>query len=86
MDHSLPERAGLTPATLDALLEGVIRQHKAKVVGWMRDEPGCWGFLAGQAVVACRGQLSRPLTEAERRMVWDRLWRWLEEIKAQVLG
>ena len=85
-DHSPPGRAGLTPATLDALLEGIVRSHKAKVVGWLRDEPGCWGFLAGQAVAASRKQLDRPLTEAERRLVWDRLWRWLEEIKAQVTG
>ncbi|MBM3941984.1 MAG: hypothetical protein FJ316_03490 [SAR202 cluster bacterium] len=83
-DPSPPGRAGLTPSTLDALLEGVVRNHKAKVIGWLRDEPGCWGFLAGQAVTECRRQLGRPLAEAERRMVWDRLWWWLEQIKAGV--
>ena len=86
MDYSPPGPAGLTPATLDALLEGIIRAHKAKVVGWLRDEPGCWGFLAGQAVAAGRAQLGRPMTQAERRQVWDRLWWWLEQVKAGVMG
>jgi hypothetical protein len=84
--HSVTQHNRLSSDILDSLLTGVIRDHKAKVVGWMRDEPGCWGFLAGQAVAACRREVGRPLTDAERRLVWDRLWRFLEEIKAQVLG
>jgi hypothetical protein len=86
VDHWPPGRAGLTPATLDALLEGVVREHKDRVVGWLKNEPGSWGFLAGQAVTACRRQLGRPLSQDERRVVWDRLWWWLEQIKAGVTG
>jgi hypothetical protein len=52
----------------------------------MRDEPGCWGFLAGQAVTACRAQTGRSLTDEERRLVWDRLWWLLETIKGRVLS
>ena len=52
----------------------------------MREEPGCWGFLAGQAVAACRRSLDRPLEDAERRLVWSRLWSLLETIKLRVLG
>ncbi len=74
----------LSVETLDPLLTGVIREHQEKVVGWMRDEPGCWGFLAGQSVTACRRHLDRPLAEAERRLVWSRLWWWLENIKTRV--
>ncbi len=76
----------LTAETLDPLLGGVIREHKEKVVGWIRDEPGCWGFLAGQAVAACRRHVDRPLEEAERRLVWSRLWWLLENIKSRVAG
>ena len=40
--------------TLDSLLSGIIRDNREKVAGWMVGEPGCWGFLAGKAVAACR--------------------------------
>lgn len=72
--------------TLAPLLADVVREHKEKVVGWMRDEPGCWGFLAGQAVSACRKQAGRSLEEAERKLVWDRLWWVLENIKREVMS
>jgi hypothetical protein len=71
---------------LDPILGQVIRDHKAKVVGWLKNEPGCWGFLAGQAVTATRQQAERSLTDTERRLVWDRLWWLLENIKREVAG
>jgi len=75
----------LNVEVLDPLLTQVVRSHQEKVIGWMRDEPGCWGYLAGQAVSACRTQADRPLEDAERRLVWDRLWWLLENIKQRVL-
>ena len=69
---------------LDPLLTQVVRNHQEKVIGWMRNEPGCWGYLAGQAVSACRAQAARPLEDAERRLVWNRLWGLLENIKQRV--
>ena len=69
---------------LDPLLTQVVRNHQEKVIGWMRNEPGCWGYLAGQAVSACRAQVARPLEDAERRLVWNRLWGLLENIKQRV--
>ena len=72
--------------SLDPVLTDVIRDNREKVVGWMLDQPGCWGFLAGKAVTACRQQAGRPLSDAERRWVWHRLWRWLEELKRQSLS
>lgn len=76
----------LTVEDLDPALTSVIRDNQEKVAGWLRDEPGCWGFLAGKAVAACRQQAGRPLTGPERRLVWSRLWWWLEHIKQEVRG
>lgn len=58
-----------------------IVEHPEKVAAWLRNEPGSWGFLAGQAVVAYRRMLGRSLTEAERRVVWDRMWRALLAVR-----
>ena len=82
----MPESRSLTLETLDPILTEVVQEHRDKVIGWMREEPGCWGFLAGQAVSACRRSLDRPLQDAERRLVWSRLWSLLETIKLRVLG
>ena len=70
---------------LDALLVSVLQNHREKVVGWLRDEPGSWGFLAGQGVRACREAAGRSLTDAERRRVWSRLWQLLTQLKAQIV-
>jgi hypothetical protein len=78
--------AQLEVESLDPVLVGIVREHQDRVVGWMRDQPGCWGFLAGQAVAACRAHTGRSLTGEERRLVWDRLWRLLESIKGRVLS
>jgi hypothetical protein len=80
------ESASLTLKTLDPVLTSIIREHSDRVIGWIRDEPGCWGFLAGQAVAGCRRELGRSLEELERRLVWDRLWWLLETIKKDVQG
>ena len=82
----MEESPSLTLKTLDPILTSLVREHRGKVVGWMQDEPGCWGFLAGQAVAACRRELGRSLEELERRLVWDRLWWLLETIKQGVAG
>ena len=76
---------GLGPENIDPILADVIRQNQEKVAGWMQGQPGCWGFLAGIAVTASRQQIGRSLQDQERRMVWHRLWWWLEQIKGQVL-
>lgn len=70
---------------LDSLLVTVIRENREKVVGWIRDEPGSWGFLAGKAVRACREQKGEPLTDLERRMVWHRMWQLLTQLKEQTV-
>jgi hypothetical protein len=62
----------------------VITSDKDKVISWVRGEPGSWGFLAGKAVTAYRTELDRSLTEKERQIVWERLWSFLENLKAQL--
>ena len=70
--------------SLDDLLSTVIRANREKVAGWLRDEPGSWGFLAGQAVLACRQRKGEALTDSERRLVWHRLWQLLTRLKEGV--
>ncbi len=70
--------------SLDRVLVNVITSDKDKVISWVREEPGSWGFLAGKAVTACRTELERSLTEKERQIVWARLWSFLENLKAQL--
>ena len=82
----MPEVEALQVDHLDPVLARIIGDHQDKVVGWMRDEPGCWGYLAGQAVAGCRKQVGRSLSEQERQMVWSRLWWVLENIKREVAG
>ena len=70
--------------SLDRVLVNLITSDKDKVISWVREEPGSWGFLAGKAVTAYRVELERSLTEKERQIVWSRLWSFLENLKAQL--
>ena len=70
--------------TLDPVLRQVIGEHREKALAWMGRERGAWGFLAGQGVAATRRHLGRQLTDAERRMVWSRLWWWLEQLQIRL--
>ena len=71
---------------IDPILAEVVNDNQDKVVGWMKGEPGAWGFLAGQAVATVRSRADRKLEDAERRLVWSRLWWWLEQVKARTFG
>ena len=66
-------------AAIIRLLQGVADANPEQVAGWMRDEPGQWGFLAGQAVLTVRRLLGRSLEYAERRWVWHQMWLVLQE-------
>ena len=79
--------AGPRPFTLeelDPVLRQVLSDHSEKTLAWMRREPGAWGYLAGQGVVATRRLIGRQLSDPERRMVWSRLWWWLEQLKLRL--
>ncbi len=71
-------------AAVDQLLEGVADAHPERVDGWLRDEPGQWGFFAGQAVLAVRTLIGRSLEEPERRYVWHRMWLVLQKRRADL--
>ena len=78
----LPEP--LTLDTLDPVLRQVLSDNQEKTFAWMARERGAWGFLAGQGVAATRRYLGRQLTDSERRMVWSRLWWWLEQLQLRL--
>ena len=58
-----------------------IEGNPSMVRDWLADRPGCWGFLAGKAVMACRENVGRILTDDERRMVWHELWEALTKLR-----
>lgn len=65
---------GNSDIALDQVLAAVADAHPDRLAGWIRDEPGHWGFFAGQAVLAVRELIGRRLEEPERRFVWHRMW------------
>ncbi|MEE2687712.1 MAG: hypothetical protein VX921_05630 [Chloroflexota bacterium] len=84
MKQGFDDQYAFDMGSLDRVLVNVITNDKDKVISWVREEPGSWGFLAGKAVTAYRTQLARKLTEKERQIVWARLWSFLENLKAQL--
>ena len=84
MKQGFDDEYALDLESLDRVLVNVITSDKDKVISWVRGEPGSWGFLAGKAVTAYRTELDRSLTEKERQIVWERLWSFLENLKAQL--
>jgi len=78
------ETFAVTNETIDSILAKVVKGNQGKVIAWMRGEPGAWGFLAGQAVTTVRSHAGRKLEDAERRLVWSRLWWWLEQVKSRI--
>ena len=64
---------------LDRVLAEVADAHPDRVEGWLRNEPGHWGFFAGQAVLAVRELIGRSLEDPERRFVWHRMWQVLQQ-------
>ena len=73
-----------TDAGLDQLLEAVADAHPDRVEGWLRNEPGHWGFFAGQAVLAVRNLIDRSLEDPERRYVWHQMWLVLQKRRSDL--
>ncbi len=78
-DQTGPVEMILEQESLARILAGVIQDNRRQVIGWKAGEPGCWGYLAGKAITACRGHLGRSLSDQERRLVWHQLWTSLEQ-------
>lgn len=72
----------LVDLDLDAILTATLAEHDRLVAAWIRDEPGSWGALAGQAIIATRRTLGRSLNDTERRIVWQTLWDRLALLRA----
>ncbi len=72
----------LAELNVDAILAATLTEHARLVAAWLRDEPGCWGALAGQAIIATRRALGRSPSDAERRIVWQALWDRLALLRA----
>ncbi len=62
-------------------VEETIAAHPEVVQRWIDNQPGAWGFLAGQGVLAYRRSLGRRLVDAERRALWQALWAKLEALR-----
>jgi Asp-tRNA(Asn)/Glu-tRNA(Gln) amidotransferase B subunit len=74
----------VTNEVIDPILAEVVKGNQDKVVAWIRGEPGAWGFLSGQAVATIRDHADRSLASGERRLVWSRMWWWLEQVRARI--
>ena len=75
----MSSRGDAGEVALDEVLAAVAEAHPDRVEGWLRNEPGHWGFFAGQAVLAVRELVGRSLEEPERRLVWHRMWVVLQQ-------
>jgi hypothetical protein len=65
-------------ALLAAAVADTIAANPQAVERWRTNQPGAWGLLAGQGVLAYRDRLGRRLSELERRGLWAALWAALE--------
>jgi hypothetical protein len=71
--------SGATPRdVLAAVVAETIAANALAVERWRASQPGAWGYLAGQGVLAYRERLGRRLTGTERRQLWAALWAALE--------
>ena len=72
--------AAITPELALDIAHATLMAHPDVVQAWQASAPKTWGYLAGRAVGAARRGAGRPLTDAERRLVWDVLWQTLQEL------
>ena len=80
----MAESADSGDVALDQVLASIADAHSDRVDGWIRNEPGHWGFFAGQAVLAVRELIGRRLEEPERRFVWHRMWLILQQRRREM--
>lgn len=66
----------LTPeGAMTEVVASILSAHADLAEGVRRERPKAWGALAAQAVRAYRERRGVPLEEAERRALWELLWR-----------
>ena len=62
---------------IETLAERVVSENQALARDAAAGVPKTWGALAARGIVALKERLRRAPTEAERRAMWDALWRAL---------
>jgi Asp-tRNA(Asn)/Glu-tRNA(Gln) amidotransferase B subunit len=62
-------------------VQETILAHPEVVQRWIQNQPGAWGFLAGQGILAFRRRLGRRPDDVERRALWQALWTALETLR-----
>ncbi|MFQ6029969.1 MAG: hypothetical protein ACE5Q6_21050 [Dehalococcoidia bacterium] len=72
------------PDDISPILLEVLRDNPEKVMGWLQNESGCWEILADKAVASRRAQCGHDISKIEQRLVWDRLWWMLDQLKQQI--
>ena len=56
-----------------------VRAWPDLALGTRTARPKAWGALAAHGVTLLRERLGRPLSDGERRGLWDALWRAARE-------
>jgi hypothetical protein len=69
----------LFKSAVQEAIGSIIAEHPDVIVKWKKNERGSWGFLAGRAVILCKQNLQRGLSDVERREVWRLLWLTLND-------
>lgn len=77
---SLDERADFE-GLVAKVIAVVIAASPGKLDDYRHGRPRAFGYFAGRAVGEVRRRLGRNLSDAERRLVWQRLWARLEALR-----
>jgi hypothetical protein len=60
---------------VEKVARDTVRAWPDLAAGTRTGRPKAWGALAAKGVSALRAELGRPLSDAERRTLWEQLWR-----------
>lgn len=64
-----------------AVVAAVVTASPERLDDYRHGRRGAFGYFAGRAVGTVRRRSGRNLTDAERRLVWQRLWEHLERLR-----
>jgi Asp-tRNA(Asn)/Glu-tRNA(Gln) amidotransferase B subunit len=81
-----PDERAAFEEVVAAVIAELIAASPAKLDDYRHGRRGAFGYFAGRTVGGVRRQLGRELAEAERRLVWQRIWERLEALQAAPPG
>jgi hypothetical protein len=64
---------------ISEIARDTVRTWPDLALGTRTARPKAWGALAAHGVSALRERLGRPLSEQERRSLWNELWQAARE-------